>query len=57
MFSKGTYEAATKTFTFHANYDRAPGVQTKIRETLKITDKDHHTMECFEQRAGHEVKR
>jgi hypothetical protein len=56
MLSEGTYDPATKTFTFHANYDMAPGVQTKIRETLKITDKDHHTMEWFEQRGGQEVK-
>ena len=56
MLSEGTYDPSTKTFTFHASYDMAPGVQTKIRETLKIADKDHHTMEWFEQRGGHEVK-
>ena len=56
MLSEGTYDPSTKTFTFHANYDMAPGVQTKIRETLKITDKDHHIMEWFEQRGGQEVK-
>ncbi len=56
MLSEGTYDPSTKTFTFHATYDMAPGVQTKIRETLKITDKDHHVMEWFEQRGGQEVK-
>ena len=56
MLSEGTYDPSTKTFTFHANYDMAPGVQTKIRETLKVTDKDHHTMAWFEQRGGQEVK-
>jgi hypothetical protein len=56
MASEGTYDASTKTFTFHANYEMAPGVQSKIRETLKMTDKDHHTMEWFEQRGGQEVK-
>ena len=56
MLSEGTYDPATKTFTFHATYDMAPGVQTKIRETIKITDKDHHVMEWFEQRGGQEVK-
>ena len=56
MLSEGTYDPATKTFTFHATYDMAPGVQTKIRETLKLTDKDHHVMEWFEQRGGQEVK-
>ena len=56
MLSEGTYDPSTKTFTHHANYDMAPGVQTKIRETVKITDKDHHVMEWFEQRGGQEVK-
>ena len=56
MLSEGTYDAATKTFTHHANYDMAPGVKTKIRETIKVTDKDHHTMEWFEDRGGKEVK-
>ena len=56
MMSEGTYDAATKTFTYYANYDMAPGLQTKIRETVKITDKDHHVMEWFEQRGGQEVK-
>ena len=56
MLSEGTYDPSTKTFTYHANYDMAPGVQTKIRETIKVTDKDHHVMEWFEQRGGQEVK-
>ena len=56
MLSEGTYDPATKTFTFHATYDMAPGVQTKIRETIKVIDKDHHVMEWFEQRGGQEVK-
>jgi hypothetical protein len=56
MLSEGTYDASTKTFTYHSAYDMAPGVQTKIRETIKIADKDHHTMEWFEDRGGQEVK-
>ena len=56
MLSEGAYDAASKTFTFHAHYDMAPGVQTKIRETLQITDKDHHVMTWYETRGGQEVK-
>jgi hypothetical protein len=56
MLSEGTYDPATKTYTFHATNDVAPGVQTKIRETIKVTDKDHHVMEWFEDRGGKEVK-
>lgn len=56
MFSEGTYDPATKTFTYRADLDMAPGVKTPVRETIKVADKDHHTMEWFEQRGGHEVK-
>jgi hypothetical protein len=34
----------------------APGTTTKVRETLQITDKDHHLMQWFENRGGQEVK-
>ena len=56
MLAEGTYDPATKTFTYHADYHMAPGVITKVRETVKITDKDHHVMEWFEERGGQEVK-
>ncbi len=56
MMAEGTYDAATKTLTYHADYAMAPGVKTKIRETVKVTDKDHHVMEWFEDRGGKEVK-
>jgi hypothetical protein len=56
MMAEGTYDPASKTFTYHADYDMAPGVKTKIRETIKIADKDHHTMEWFENRGGKEMK-
>ena len=56
MMSEGTYDPATKTFTFYANYDIAPGLRTKVRETLIVTDKDHHVMTWFEERGGQEVK-
>ena len=56
MMAEGTYDAATKMFTYRADYDMAPGVKTKIRETVKVSDKDHHVMEWFEDRGGKEVK-
>ena len=56
MLSEGTYDPATKTFTYLSEYEPAPGMKTKIRETIKITDKNHHLMEWFEQRGGAEVK-
>ena len=56
MNSEGTYDAATRTFTYHAEYEPMPGMKTKIREVIKITDKDHHTFEFYEDRGGTEVK-
>ncbi len=34
----------------------APGMVQKIKETLKVADKDHMTMEWFEDRGGKEAK-
>jgi hypothetical protein len=56
MMSEGTYDAGTKTFTFHAEFEMMPGMKTKIREVFKITDNDHKTLEFYEDRGGTEVK-
>ncbi len=56
MMSEGTYDAGTKTFTFNAEFEMMPGMKTKVRQLLKITDDDHKTMEFFEDRGGTEVK-
>ncbi len=56
MMLEGTYDPATKTFTYLGNYDMAPGMKTKVREVIKVADKDHHTMEYFEDRGGSDVK-
>ena len=56
MNSEGTYDSATKTLTYYAEYEPMPGMKTKAREALKIPDRDHHTMEFFEERGGKEVK-
>jgi len=56
MFSDGTYDPATKSFTYAGEYEPMPGMKQQIRETIKITDKDHHVMEWFENRGGQEVK-
>jgi len=54
--SEGTYDAATKTFTYYMENEMVPGMKTKIREAIKITDHDHHTVEFYEDRGGTEVK-
>jgi len=56
MHSEGTYDAGSSTLTYVAEYEPMPGMKTKVRQTLKITDKDHRMMEFFEDRGGTEVK-
>ena len=56
MLSEGSYDPATKTFTYNAECEMMPGVPMKIRETIKIVDKNHHTFEWYENRSGQEVK-
>jgi hypothetical protein len=56
MLSEGDYDPATKTFTYTSEYEAIPGMKQKIREVIKIVDKDHHTFEWYEDRGGQEVK-
>lgn len=56
MYSEGTYDAATKTFTYLADYEMMPGVSAKVREVVKIIDADHHTFEWYEGQGDQERK-
>jgi hypothetical protein len=56
MNSEGTYDAGTKSFTYTADYEPMPGMKTRMRQVIKIADKDHHSMDFFEDRGGKEVK-
>jgi hypothetical protein len=56
MMSEGDYDPATKTFTYNAEGEFIPGKKQKIREVIKIVDKDHHNFEWYEDRGGQEVK-
>jgi hypothetical protein len=56
MMAEGTYDPAAKTFTYNAECEMMPGMHTKIREVIKIADKDHHTFEWYENRGGQEAK-
>ncbi len=56
MMAEGTYDPASKTFTYTGETEMMPGMKTKVRETVKVTDKDHHTFEYFEDRGGKDVK-
>jgi len=56
MMAEGTYDPAAKTFTYTGEYEAIPGMKQKIREVVKIVDKDHHTFEWYEDRGGQEAK-
>lgn len=56
MFSEGTYDPATKTFTYTSEFESVPGMKQQIREVIKVTDNNHHTLEWYENRGGQEVK-
>ena len=56
MNGEGTYDPATKTFTYHAECEMMPGKMTKIREVIKVVDKDHHVFEWYDNSHGPEAK-
>jgi hypothetical protein len=56
MNLEGTYDQATKTLTYYAEYEPMPGMKMKMREVVTMTDNDHHSMQFFEDRGGKEVK-
>ena len=56
MMSEGTYDPATKTFTYNGEMEPVPGMKTSVREVIKVTDKNHHTFEWYENRGGQETK-
>lgn len=56
MMSEGTYDAATKTFTYTGYYEGIPGMKTKFRETVAIVDANHHNFVYYEDRGQGEMK-
>jgi hypothetical protein len=53
---EGTYDPSTKTFTYTGEMEMPPGTKTPVRSVIKITDKNHHTFEWYENRGGQEMK-
>ena len=56
MTMDGTYDAATKTFTYTGEYEMMPGMKEKVRQVIKMTDATHMTMEYYEDRGQGEAK-
>jgi len=56
LLLEGSYDPGVKTFTYNAEYEMMPGIKTKMRQTIKVVDKDHRLSEFYENRGGKEVK-
>ena len=56
QFSEGTYDPATKTFTYTSEMEMVPGMKTPVREVIKASDNNHMTMEWYESHGGQEKK-
>jgi hypothetical protein len=53
---EGTYDPATKTFTYLTEEEMMPGVKTKARELIKFVDHDHYVLEWYEDHGGEQSK-
>jgi hypothetical protein len=56
MTMDGTYDTATKAFTYTGEYEMMPGMKEKVRQVIKLTDATHMTMEYYEDRGQGEAK-
>lgn len=54
--SEGTYDPSTKTFSYSGEVEPVPGMKVPVREVIKITDKNHHVFEWYENRGGQDTK-
>jgi Protein of unknown function (DUF1579) len=54
--SDGTYDAATKSLTYTSEIEMMPGMKMPVREVIKLTDKDHMSLEWYENHGGQEKK-
>jgi hypothetical protein len=58
MLMNGVYDPSTKSITYKGEMDDLvkPGTKIKVRQVVRITSPDSHSMEWFETRDGKEVK-
>ncbi len=54
--TEGDYDASAKTITYTGQFEMAPGMKTKVREVIKLTDATHMSMEYYEDRGQGENK-
>src|SRR5256712_4177254 len=55
-FSEGTYDPATKSFTYTSEMEPVPGMKTSVREVVKVADNNHMSLEWYENQGGQEKK-
>jgi hypothetical protein len=56
MTMEGTYDAASKAFTYTGQFEMMPGMTEKVREVITMKDATHMTMEYYEDRGQGEAK-
>src|SRR6058998_2514438 len=56
QFSEGTYDPATKSFTYTSEIEPAPGMKMPVREVIKVADNNHMSLEWYENHGGQEKK-
>ena len=58
MLMTGSYDPATKVFTYKGDMDDVmkPGTKVKVRQIVKVHSDDSHVMEWYETRGGKEIK-
>lgn len=55
-FSEGTYDPASKTFTYTSEIEMVPGMKVPVREVIKVADNNHMMLEWYENQGGQEKK-
>jgi hypothetical protein len=55
-FSEGTYDPASKTFTYTSEVEMVPGMKVPVREVIKVPDNSHMTLEWYENQGGQEKR-
>ncbi len=56
MMMEGDYDAVAKTLTYVGEEEPMPGMKMKVKQVVKIGDKDHRSIEFYETRGDQEVK-
>ena len=53
---EGSYDPATKSLTYTGTVEMMPGMTSKVRQVVKVGDKNQHSMEYYEDRGQGEMK-